>query len=225
MNFLRDKEKLKNLKKRTLASLVLIPPALGLIYLGGIYYDLLILALAVLMSAEWSRIVNTNIVINIPRHSQLLWNIAGVIYTISPCVCLIYIRDIPNGLEVTLWLISCVWATDIGAYFIGLSVGGPKIARRISPTKTWAGLLGGMLCSAIVGYAFECYHPEYRLNYFYLAPLVTIVAQFGDFLESGFKRYFNLKDSGTLIPGHGGVLDRVDGLVAAAIFVAMVELW
>lgn len=225
MPFLHDKDKLKNLQKRTLASIVLMPIILAAVYLGDIYYDLLILVLAVLMSVEWSRIVNMNLVIKIPRNTQMLWNIAGVIYTAAPCICLIFIRDLYNGLEVTLWLISCVWATDIGAYFIGLTVGGPKIAPRISPTKTWSGLFGGLLCSAAVGFAFEMYHPEYHLNYFYLAMAITFISQFGDFLESGFKRYFNLKDSGNLIPGHGGVLDRVDGLVTASIFIAMVELW
>lgn len=116
-----------------------------------------------------------------------------------------------------IYLLFCIWATDIGAYAAGKSIGGPKLAPRISPKKTWAGLVGGMLSAAAFGagvaVAFDAERPWLAAV---LGMVLAVVGQIGDLFESGIKRRFDVKDSGRLIPGHGGLLDRVDGLIVAA---------
>ncbi len=149
----------------------------------------------------------------------------GQIYVGLPILALLWLRDQPgNGLVLTFWALSLVWATDIGAFFSGRSIGGPKIAPAISPSKTWAGLIGGMTCATILA---ACFHFWFglALPLVWITPLLAVAAQGGDFLESWMKRRAGVKDSGTLLPGHGGVLDRLDGVVTAvplaALFVAL----
>ncbi|MGB1027529.1 MAG: phosphatidate cytidylyltransferase, partial [Rhodospirillaceae bacterium] len=133
-----------------------------------------------------------------------------------------------GGWQTLFWLFVVVWSTDIGAYAFGRSIKGPKIAPSISPSKTWSGLLGGMLCAAAGSALFIMFtHVEYAAtmqDVVIIASCLAVVAQAGDFLESAIKRRFNVKDSGKIIPGHGGVLDRVDGLMAAACVVAVIVL-
>jgi phosphatidate cytidylyltransferase len=142
----------------------------------------------------------------------------GVPYIGFACLAGIWLRDQPEiGLELLLFLGAAVAATDSGAYFSGRAIGGLKLAPTISPNKTWAGLIGGMAAAAAAGWlvavAFSAARPE-------LAALVglciALAAQAGDLLESAVKRHVGAKDSGWLIPGHGGVLDRLDGFIAAA---------
>ena len=128
----------------------------------------------------------------------------------------------PNAL---LYLLVTVWATDIGAYVAGRLIGGPKLAPVISPNKTWAGLLGGMLLAALCGYAFSLYRDAGTPWFAGACALpLALLAQIGDLVESAVKRKCNVKDSGHLIPGHGGVLDRIDGLVFAAMAMAAASL-
>jgi len=115
-----------------------------------------------------------------------------------------------------LWLLFVVWATDIAAYFVGRGIGGPRLAPGISPGKTWAGLAGGMLGAAVVGGAVAAASGGPAGLAVMVALVLAVVAQAGDLFESFLKRRAGLKDSGTLIPGHGGVLDRLDGLLFAA---------
>lgn len=161
----------------------------------------------------------------IDRSFKLAW---GVFYCALPVMALLYLRAQDNGLLLAFWTMATVWATDIGAYFAGRGIGGPKIAPAISPSKTWAGLAGGM--TAAMGFAMIM-HGQFGLPFILVlasAPL-AMVAQIGDFLESWMKRQAGVKDSGTLIPGHGGILDRVDGLVpvapAVALLVAAKAFW
>jgi len=145
---------------------------------------------------------------------------SGVLYCAFPVMALLYLRGQDNGLLLAFWTMATVWATDIGAYFAGRGIGGPKIAPSISPSKTWAGLAGGMI--AALGFAMIL-HVNFGLPFILVmasAPL-AVLAQIGDFLESWMKRQAGVKDSGTLIPGHGGLLDRVDGLVPVAPVVAL----
>jgi phosphatidate cytidylyltransferase len=147
------------------------------------------------------------------------WLAAGPVYIGVPIVSLIWLRgDGVAGLETILWLMACVWATDTGAYFFGRGIGGPKLAPALSPNKTWAGLLGGMACSAAVAFPATWLVPAGpALGALALAgAILAVIAQAGDLLESFVKRRFGAKDSGTLIPGHGGLFDRVDGLLTAA---------
>lgn len=147
----------------------------------------------------------------------------GVLYVAVGMAGLMWLRDLPDsGLSLFLFVLFAIWATDIGAYAAGRSIGGPKLAPRISPKKTWAGLIGGMAASALFGWlvaiAFGAARPEIALV---VGAATAVVGQAGDLFESAVKRRYNVKDSGQLIPGHGGILDRIDGLLAAAPVLAM----
>jgi len=152
----------------------------------------------------------------------------GIFYAGLPVLALLYLRQQPDGLLLTLWTMATVWATDIGAYFAGRTIGGPRLAPAVSPSKTWAGLAGGVIAAGLLGLSLA---QNFGLP-FMLAlasgPL-AVLAQIGDLVESGLKRQAGLKDSGQILPGHGGILDRVDGLVpvapVAALMVAAHGAW
>lgn len=123
---------------------------------------------------------------------------------------------------VALWLIVAVWCVDIGGYLVGSTVKGPKLAPQISPNKTWSGLLGAIVFSALVSWGFGYYIiPEWTVWAVATGAVLAVIAQCGDLLESKVKRYLKIKDSSNLIPGHGGMFDRVDGLIFAAPFVLL----
>ena len=154
------------------------------------------------------------------------WTALGVLWVALPCISLLWLARQEAGGRVTLlWLLGVVWATDIGAYAVGRSLGGPRLAPRWSPRKTWTGFVGGTVCAALAGGVTAL-----TLGAASTAPLIlvsaglAIVAQFGDLAESLAKRRFGVKDSSGLIPGHGGLLDRVDGLLAAIPAVALLTL-
>ena len=146
------------------------------------------------------------------------WPASGLIYAGFPAMALTLLRgDTGDGFAAILFLFAVVWATDIFAYFNGRALGGPKLAPRFSPNKTWSGAIGGTAAGVAAGVACASFiTPGGGISLPFLALLISIVAQVGDLGESWMKRKFGIKDSGTLIPGHGGVMDRVDGLVAAA---------
>lgn len=132
-----------------------------------------------------------------------------------------------GGMECVLWFVLTVWSVDIGGYVVGTSVKGPKLAPKISPNKTWSGLLGGMLLATLVtvvfNYLFDI-QPFWKTALICAAPVVAVIAQIGDLIESSIKRTLNLKDSSNLIPGHGGIFDRIDGLVFASPFVLVLVI-
>jgi len=147
-------------------------------------------------------------------------------YVILPLMALVWLRlDAELGRWAVFWLLFLVWATDVGAYFAGRGIGGPKLSPRFSPNKTWAGLGGGVVAAALVGLVTSLLlGVGSPLLLALLSGLLAVVAQAGDIAESALKRGAGVKDSGTLIPGHGGILDRVDGLVAAAVAAALLAL-
>ncbi|MGN6124445.1 MAG: phosphatidate cytidylyltransferase [Sphingomonas oligoaromativorans] len=146
---------------------------------------------------------------------------AGMIYAGLPVLCLFYIHDQYDGIDLSFWTLAVVWATDIGAYFAGRSIGGPKLAPVWSPNKTWAGLIGGMVAATVVGLGLVAVlHVQVRLAAF--SGLLAIAAQMGDLYESMMKRRAGVKDSGRLLPGHGGVMDRLDGVVPVLCIVALI---
>jgi phosphatidate cytidylyltransferase len=154
------------------------------------------------------------------------WAGAGVLYAAALAAAPSLLRGDPTyGLPAILWLFAVVWMTDIMAYFGGRLIGGPKLWPRVSPGKTWSGALVGGLAGAACGAAVGLVAAPAGARF---APLValglaaSIVAQLGDLFESAVKRRFHVKDSSHLIPGHGGVMDRLDGFVAAATFAALI---
>jgi phosphatidate cytidylyltransferase len=157
---------------------------------------------------------------------HVAWMVLGLVYVVCALLAFQWLRQDPEvGRATILWLIAAVWATDIGAYFAGRAIGGPKLAPRISPKKTWAGLAGGMCAAAAVGVvsALLATWPNAILLAL-ISALLAVVAQLGDLFESGVKRHFGVKDSSNLIPGHGGLLDRADGLMSGSLAVALLVL-
>lgn len=146
------------------------------------------------------------------------WSAMGLPYLAVGGAALLALRELPEiGLALTCFLFVTVWATDIGAFAAGRLIGGPKLCPKISPKKTWAGLFGGMAFAGAFGYAVaEGFGAAQPLLAAGIGMMLTLVAQIGDLFESWVKRRFGVKDSGALIPGHGGVLDRIDGLLFAA---------
>lgn len=143
----------------------------------------------------------------------------GVLYIGIPAFALLSLSWVWETL--VLWVFFVTWATDILAYFAGRAIGGPKLAPRISPNKTWAGLIGGMTGAGLIGYATATWF-EMEPLFLWLGAPMGAVAQLGDLYESWEKRRAGVKDSGKLLPGHGGVLDRLDGLLAAALATTLV---
>jgi phosphatidate cytidylyltransferase len=160
------------------------------------------------------------------RGMRPLWAVVGLPYTLLPCLSLLWLRETAlMPLATLIWLLALVWASDIGAYLVGTAVGGPRLAPHISPRKTWAGLLGAIIGAGLVGQATALLLPQaHPLTLTALSGLLAVISQVGDLTESAFKRRFGVKDSSQLIPGQGGVLDRVDGLIFATLAVAALAL-
>lgn len=160
------------------------------------------------------------------RVCDLRWPTTGLLYAGLPAIALIWMRGQTGGFGFVLWTLAVVWATDIFAYFAGRNIGGPKLAPKLSPKKTWSGLVGGMAGAAIVSSVvawFQGWHPALWLAIFAgLGATAAVLSQAGDLFESWLKRRIGVKDSGTLLPGHGGIMDRIDGLVPVAIATALV---
>lgn len=201
---------------RAISAAVLGPVLLAAVWFGFPWIDLVAAVAAPMMIFEWTRLTRGR-----PFTRALAY-----CYSLGAVVALLWLRHQPEaGRETIIWLLVCVWATDIGAYFVGRAAGGAKLAPRISPGKTWSGLIGGMvtaaLLSAATGALFGMGEP---ISLAVIGAALAIVAQAGDLTESAAKRSAGVKDSGRLIPGHGGLLDRVDGLIAVLVAVGLVRL-
>ena len=149
----------------------------------------------------------------------------GLLYCGLPAVALIWLRGLPWGFHACLFVMAVVWGADIAAYFTGRAIGGPKLAPAISPNKTWSGAAGGVVGALIIAGIMMAVWPGYAnlagaLRLLVLAVPLAILSILGDLYQSGLKRRAGVKDSGTLLPGHGGVMDRLDGLVPVAVAAA-----
>lgn len=144
------------------------------------------------------------------------------LFIVIPCTLFLWLRETME-LIILFWILSCVIATDIGAYVVGKIIGGAKLAPKISPNKTWSGLFGGVTASAFTGLGFSVFWMEKHFKFVCLSLLIAIVAQMGDLLESRFKRKYSLKETSNIIPGHGGIMDRLDGHMAAVTFIALIS--
>lgn len=194
--------------------MVLVAVALAAVWAGGWAFRALALVAALLLLGEMQTLVTRMAVRQRP-----IWLLAGAIYVVAAVAWLTTLRD-EGGWRVTLWLLAVVWATDIGAYAVGKTVGGAKLAPSISPGKTRSGLYGGVASAAVIGWALAVW-AGLGMAYQLAGGLLALVAQAGDLLESWMKRRAAMKDSGRLIPGHGGVFDRLDGVLPVAIIVGL----
>jgi phosphatidate cytidylyltransferase len=213
----------RDLGLRTASAAVLLPVALACLWAGGWAWAGLVLLGAAGMAAEWRAMC---------RRRPARWLApAGAAYILPAVAALLWLRAGPAGFGAVLFVLCVVWASDIGAYLVGRLVGGAKLAPAISPGKTRSGAAGGLLAALAVGYAAARLDGGSVPAGMAAAAGLGIFAQAGDLLESALKRRFGVKDSGHIIPGHGGLLDRLDAVLlaapAAALLAAMrgVELW
>ncbi len=194
---------------RLLSAAFLVPPVIAAIYFGTPYFEALVLVGGAILIYELFR----------ASGGQLSWTFGGLLYISAAVFSLLALRAAEGFGAITIyWLFILVWSADTAAYFMGRSLGGPKLAPKLSPNKTWSGFIGALLGAAIVGAGVGLYleKPSVWLL-IVVSAILGAVSQVGDLLESSFKRRFDKKDMSGLIPGHGGLFDRVDGLLAAAL--------
>jgi phosphatidate cytidylyltransferase len=251
--------RLRGLLTRLITAAILIPVAVGVVYLGGRVYSAVIAFMVIILIFEWARIVDraefsrgfytlsvTAIVAVFlaaggdylaaiavalgggavatllewrRRPAVPSWPIVGAIYLVLPAIAVLHIRHLPeDGRSLTLLLFAAVWATDSGAYLAGTFIGGPKLWPALSPRKTWTGAAGGLLTGAVAALVVGVLTGlELAPRYLVLTGLALAVAAIvGDLVESALKRAYGVKDTGGAFPGHGGVLDRLDGFIVAA---------
>jgi phosphatidate cytidylyltransferase len=198
---------------RFITALCAVPLVVFIVHKGAPYFDLLAGIVGLGLLREWNRLVT------LPKlHPGFL---GGVAYIGSALAILIFFSHKSDMHKLfLLWLLVTVWATDIGAYMVGKSLKGPKLSKRISPNKTWSGFLGGVALACLCSYLFNYFYPIDSLvswPLMLITATLSVGAHGGDLLESWVKRYFGVKDAGTLLPGHGGLLDRLDSLLFISI--------
>ncbi len=161
-----------------------------------------------------------------PERKAWLWSALGFLYISGAALAVFTVWQTGNGIFNIFWLVLVVMLSDIGGYFAGRIIGGPKLWPKLSPKKTWSGTLGGWLLAAIAGIFIGLFTSYSVVFAIVICMILTVAAQAGDLLESWVKRRQGVKDASNLIPGHGGFLDRFDGLLAAALaFVAIPGIW
>jgi phosphatidate cytidylyltransferase len=210
----------RDLRVRVASAAVLGPLCLLALWVGGPVWNGLIVVLAIGMAVEWWSMCGHG---GVGYGARVLF---GVCYLAPASLALIWLRgDVETGRACVLFIILVVWASDIGAYLAGRLIGGPRLAPRISPGKTWSGAIGGFAAAVAVGLVAANLEPDgVPVSAMLVAGCLGIASQLGDLLESALKRRFGVKDSGRLIPGHGGLLDRLDGVLFAAPVAAVVIL-
>ena len=203
---------LSSLQQRVLSSCIMVPTFMLSIYFGGVLYFVLISVILFIAYDEWSKMADKSKT----KTKDCLW---GSAYLTVGLATLFLMRVLPtDAMLVTLALFFIIWSCDTGAYFSGRKFGKKKLCPTISPGKTWAGFIGGLVAGGFVGYL--CHHVLGIYHSveagIFIGAFVALTGQAGDLIISKYKRYVGVKDTGTIIPGHGGVLDRMDSLLLAA---------
>ena len=202
---------MSNLALRAISTVVLAPLAVVTAYLGGWPFALFWAAAAIAVLWEWVSLV-----------SGTLWIVAGIAYACILWLAPMLLRaDQAGGFKALLLLFVIVWTTDVLGYFVGRTIGGPKLCAAISPKKTWSGAIAGAVGATLVVLLLGPYFGS-RNAIALMTFVLSVVAQLGDLLESWVKRQFGAKDASHLIPGHGGVMDRLDGFWAAALIGSLI---
>jgi phosphatidate cytidylyltransferase len=222
---------------RTISGVVMMSVAIAAIWFGGYAFMALVVLVGLGVFWEFSKLAFGFTTSSVSRS---LWLLGGLAYVGLACFTLLMFSAPFFGMTPAILLIAGVIGTDVGAYFAGRTIGGPKIAPRISPSKTWSGLVGGMIGAGLFMVVIQAAiywgrldqrdHSDIYLAYSWKRLAATglvlaMVAQAGDFFESWMKRRAGVKDSGRLIPGHGGLFDRTDGLIAVAFVAGLIVLF
>ncbi len=199
-----------NTKQRVISAVILVPLAVYAICASKSLFFFFAIVITILMTAEWLDLIKSS-------QDQKKWRLIGLAYIAIPMYCVLELRM--RDSNILLWMFAVIWSTDIFAFFSGKTFGGPKLAPEISPNKTWTGLAGGIVASMIIGFISAFMFRGGIFFFVFFSIVLAIVEQASDLLESKFKRTFGVKDSGNIIPGHGGILDRLDGMMLTAPFV------
>jgi len=163
--------------------------------------------------------------LNYKHNEPFLFNSFFFLYSVIPAIILLFIHDYAGFITI-IWILLVVWASDIGGYIFGNIFGGMKLIPKISPNKTWSGAIGSIICSVLVSVVFlYLLSNDWSILSSFFAFLISIIGQLGDIIQSGFKRYYKVKDSGNIFPGHGGVMDRVDSLWLASILLFFIVIF
>jgi phosphatidate cytidylyltransferase len=213
--------KMADLLVRFVSGIFMVGLALIALWFGGWIWIGFVVLLAGLVLWEWNLITRA---FNVSPLSEVAWQFVGALYVGAAALAMVQVRLNYDMWTVLLAFLAPVVAVDVGAYFAGRIVGGPKLIPAISPSKTWAGLIGGMIAASLITIGVEATDfgvataPGYTMTGIALAALtgslIAVIAQAGDFFESWMKRRAGVKDSSNLIPGHGGIFDRLDGFIA-----------
>jgi len=209
----------RKLLLRLISALALLPVVLLPLWYGGFAFKALLAVACLLMLVEWNQITCKGQSLSVLARWR--WRVLGFLYIGIPLIAFSWLRQSPDGLWWVGWTFLMVWAMDVGGFFAGKAIGGPKLAPSISPGKTWAGLIGGVALAVAASWVMLwvlSLYPALGAGInppWYAAGIVALVAQIGDLFESAVKRRFHVKDASGLIPGHGGLLDRADGLMFA----------
>ena len=205
---------------RTITGVLMVFVALTAEWFGGTVFAVFVAAAATLIYYEWSRMT---------QGWGLGWRLSGFVYALVPALALLWVREragqplADQGFALVLWAFIVTWSADIGAFFTGRAFGGPKLAPSISPNKTISGLVGGVIAATLLAGLWARAN-DLSMVWLILAPLFALAAAAGDLFESWMKRKAGVKDSGNLLPGHGGILDRLDGLIPVAALTAVAVL-
>ncbi len=208
---------------RTVSALILGPIVVACVWWGGAIFAVVVGLATVGLAVEWLLLLGCG---RRERRACLAWAAVGLGYVVIASAAFLWLRSAPDvGRANVLFLLVVVWSSDIGAYVVGRVIGGPRLAPRISPGKTWSGSAGGLLAAVAAGMlGAHLLANGSSWGAIAIAALLGVVAQGGDLLESFVKRRLEVKDSGHLIPGHGGLFDRLDALLAVAPVAALLAL-
>lgn len=214
VDFVHQIDPKDNTRQRVISALILIPLALYAIFYSFNAFLFLSIVVTILMVFEW-----LNLIKNVKPSDQIKWQVIGLFYIVIPIYSLIKIRLFDA--DILFWMFAIIWTTDIFAFFAGRTFGGKKLCPEISPNKTWSGLIAGVVASALLGFISSFMFSGGFFFFVFVSALIAVIEQASDLMESKFKRIFGVKDSGNIIPGHGGVLDRLDGMMLVAPFVLL----
>lgn len=210
-------KKLPDLFIRSTSVAILAPLVLLIVYFGGSIFSIAAVIASIIMLFEAISIYKSYLK---PVLTNFLHCLVLCTYICAAMYFLDSIRQTHHGFEIVVWLALSVWVCDIFAYLTGNMLKGPKILPSISPSKTWSGFFGGAIAAIIFAVFYQnLINTPYNLVFWSL--FIGAIAHIGDFIESHYKRRFKVKDSGSIIPGHGGVLDRMDSMLSASCFVML----